>query len=366
MEHVTREQVYHILQNLSNLEISYTDYTRQKIDYREYQTYFDYFNNYVIRNHNLVRFYFAVPLSREAKLPRLVTEIGAVPESLSFLPGHDITMAKLFNFPDNIRHRCEYYSLIYIMEGGGKLMLDEQSFDLAEGDFYLIPDRVYYAITTRPESICICLNIRSSYLSAEYKNVFQDDARLNEFFVESLQPESQMSYLAMHTDNSQAVRNRVLDIFAEYINQYKFSDSAMKNDLALLMISILRDPATVIDSSVAVSYMEQQFQLVCEYLKLHYQTANLTDISEQLHFSKQYICKIVKSASGKTFQTLLMERRLEMVKEYLQETQLSLETISELCGFSTAAHLSRSFKNAVGMPPSAYREAVRSGKVSDR
>ena len=356
MEHVTREQVYHILQNLSNLEISYTDYTRTHINYEEYQTYFDYFNNYVIRSHNLMRFYFATPLTRDMKLPKTVTEVGAVPEGMSFLPGHDITAAKNFNFPGAIRHRCEYDTLIYIMEGSGSLTLDEQQFTLKEGDFYFIPAMVYYTISTNPESICICLNIRRSYLSAEYKNVFLDDARLNAFFVESLQPDSQMRYLAIHTDNSQTIRNRALDIFAEYINQYPFSDTAMKNYLALLMTSILRNPATEIESSVAVSYTEQQYQLICEYLKQNTQTASLTDISERLHYSKQYVCKIVKSISGKTFQTLLMERRLEMVRQYLEETSLPLETVSELCGFSTAAHLSRCFKNAFGVPPSTYRQ----------
>ena len=163
----------------------------------------------------------------------------------------------------------------------------------------------------------------------------------------------------MHTDNSQIIRNRVLDIFAEYINQYKFCNSAMKNYLALLVTSILRNPATEIDSSAAIGYLEQQYQQICEYIKQNYQAASLADIADQLHFSKQYVCKIVKSASGKTFQTLLMERRLEMVKEYLRETSLPIETIAELCGLSTAAHLSRCFKNAFSLPPSAYRENNR-------
>ena len=56
MEIKNRDQIYHILQNLSNLEISYVDYSRQEINYNEYHTYFDYFNNYVIQNHNLTRF----------------------------------------------------------------------------------------------------------------------------------------------------------------------------------------------------------------------------------------------------------------------------------------------------------------------
>ena len=109
-----------------------------------------------------------------------------------------------------------------------------------------------------------------------------------------------------------------------------------------------RNPNTAIDSSVAISHLEQQYRQLQDYLKRNYQTASLDEIANQLHFSKQYICKIVKSASRKTFQTLLMEIRLQMVADYLRETALPMESIAELCGFSTAAHLSRSFKTPTG------------------
>lgn len=357
MEQVTRDQLYHILQNLSNLEISYTEYTKKHIDYSKYQTYFDYFNNYVIKSHNLGRFYFPTPLTRDLKIPKAITEYDIISESTNLMPGTDISLAKLFNFPDAIRHRCEYYSLFYIMQGSGILRFDDREFSLQAGDFYFIPCEVYYAITTVPESLCICINIRRSYLNAEYRTLFQDDPRLCDFLTESLDPASQMEYLAFHTDNSETIQNRMLDIFVEYINHDKYSNSAMKSHLALLITSLLRDPKTNIVSSKPIDYSLEQYQDILEYIKQNYQFTNLTDVAEHFHFSKQYICKIIKNASGQTFQTLLMAQRLSMVKKYLRDTSLPIETIAELCGFSTAAHLSRTFKNAYGMTPSAYRKA---------
>ena len=46
MEHLDSEQVYRILQNLSNLEISYLEYSNMPKNFVEYKTYIDYFNNY--------------------------------------------------------------------------------------------------------------------------------------------------------------------------------------------------------------------------------------------------------------------------------------------------------------------------------
>ena len=355
MKYISREQIYHILQNLSNLEISYTEYTKEQINYDKYQTYFDYFNNYFIHNHNLARFYFPLPLTKDTQIYEKITEYAIIPENTNLMPDFDITMAKLFNFPDAIRHKCEYYTLIYIMSGSGVLCLDNHDFTLKEGDFYFIPCKIYHSITTQPESICICANIRRSYLHSNYKTFFQDDSRLNDFFKECLNADSNLEYFVIHTSNSEPIQNHMLDIFAEYINHDKYSNSAMKNYFSLLFANILRDPDTIIDSSIPVTYSLEQYQQIVEYIKQNYQFTNLTDVADHFHFSKQYICKIIKKASGTTFQKLLTEQRLEIVKKYLQDTSLPIETIAELCGFSTSAHLSRTFKNTFHITPSAYR-----------
>ena len=92
MEYLKNEQVYHILQNLSNLEIAYTEYSKTSPDFRKYDTYLDYFNNYVIRSHNLGRFYFPVTLTKEMKLPTYITDLPVIPESLNFPAGYDISI----------------------------------------------------------------------------------------------------------------------------------------------------------------------------------------------------------------------------------------------------------------------------------
>lgn len=357
MDITTIEQVYHILQNLSNLEISYLEYSNSPKDFVEYKTYLEFFNNYIIRSHDLYRFYFPLSITTYPSLPRYVSDLGTVTDHLNIAPGYSFSIVKQFNFPNGLRHKCNYYTLIYLMDGQGSLVLDEQSFRLQEGDFYLIPPEVYYALTIEPESICICFNMRKSFVSAEYRNIFQEDPRLTSFITQSLEPDNTMTYLSIHTDNEQTVRNLALVIFIEYINQKKFSNNAMKNYLSLIFTSVLRSDSVEIRSSVPISPSEQQYLEIIDYLKQNYQTATLTDVARQIHFSKQYICKIVKAASGQTFNTLLMNIRLEMVCQYLTESKLSLEDIAELCGFSATSHLSKVFKNRYGETPSSYRKS---------
>ena len=66
----------------------------------------------------------------------------------------------------------------------------------------------------------------------------------------------------------------------------------------------------------------------------------------------------MKKKTGDTFNTLLIRTKLNMVAQYLVDTDLNLEEISWLCGFSAASHMSRAFKNEFGVTPSAYRNRV--------
>lgn len=356
METLDIQQTRNILQNLTNLEISYMEYSKSPKDFVKYQNFLEYFNNYIIKSKNLFRFYFPAALSPETLPSQKISDIGVISEAINIVPGYDFSAVKQFNFPNALRHKCNYYTLVYLYEGSGQLILDENTFQMQAGDFYLVPPGVYYAIQPTLDSLCICMNLRQSFVAAEYKNVFHENPLITSFITNSLATEHNMTYLAIHTGENEMVPTLVLAIFTEYINQDKYSNATMKNMLSLMFALILRNDKTTMDASIKATRLDQQYQQIIQYLKQNYQTADLSSLSEHIHFSKQYICKIVKEKTGDTFNTLLMNIRLEMVEQYLLESDLTLENIAYLCGFTAPSHLSKVFKNHYGMSPSSYRK----------
>ena len=351
-------QIINILQNLTNLEISYLEYSRTPKDFSKYRPYLEYFNNYILRSRELFRFYFPMPMPADLSSDS-ITELDEVGE-INIVPGYDFAVSKQFNFPNAPRHKCSYYTLVCVLKEGAELTLDKTDFRLKRGDFYLIPTGVYYAIQPDPDSICVCFNMRKSFIASQYREIFLDDPLIVNFITQSLAPEHSMTYLALHTDGNEAIFRILLTIFAEYINQDRYSNTAMKSYLTLMFTTMLRDENTTIDASVQTTRQERQYRQIVSCLKQYYQTADLSFVSDHLHFSKQYICRIVKEASGETFNTLLMKIRLEMVEQYLMDSDLTLETISCLCGFAAPSHLSKVFKKHFGISPSEYRNLPHS------
>ena len=346
-------------ENLNNLEISFMEYSKSQKNFLKYDTYLEFFDNYIIKSQNLSRFYFPAPMDGNITMPKYITELEEITDYLNILSGCDFTVAKQFNFPNSLRHKCNYYAVIYLMEGKATLEFDTELFHLRAGDFYIIPPEVYYAVSVDREGLCLFLNLRRSFVVSEYTNIFQGDTTLTTFISKTLDSEDYTPYLAIHTSNDNNIRKLFLVLFAEYINQDKYCNTVMKNYLSLLFATILRDQSVNIESSVKVSRSDINYQEILDYLSQNYQKADLASTANTIHFSKQYVCRIVKEKTGETFNSLLMNIRLDKAAQYLNETDLTLENIGYLCGFTAASHFSKLFKEHFGCTPSAYRKNAK-------
>ncbi len=355
MKQIDNTQIYNILANLNSLESSYLEFSRFPMDFTKGKTFLDFFNHSLIQKNDLFRFYFPSITG----FPATISISNELSDQILISPEYDFAIYKVFNFPCALRHKCNYFTGIYMLNGSGTLILDTGTFSLNTGDFVLLPPQIYYYLQTPSDSLCVYYNFRRSFIASEYQKLFLDHPILTRFITHALSSGYTMPYLILHSADDEATRTLVLDMFTEYINQTKYSNAAMTGYLLLFFITILRNPKTTIETPSEISRKGQQYDQIRTYLQKYYPTATLSSAAEYMHFSKQYICKIVKEETGNTFHNLLTDIRLKMVVQYLSETELSLEKIAELCGFAAVAHLSRVFKEHYGLSPSVYRKNLK-------
>ena len=72
-----------------------------------------------------------------------------------------------------------------------------------------------------------------------------------------------------------------------------------------------------------------------------------------------YFNRVFRETYGIPPMQMLRDLRLSRVKRHLEDTDETLETIAERCGFEDAAYLSRVFHKQIGMPPGQYRTRTR-------
>lgn len=84
----------------------------------------------------------------------------------------------------------------------------------------------------------------------------------------------------------------------------------------------------------------------------------LKEVSQALHVSTFYFCKMFKKATGLTFTNYLGRVRIERAKKMLLDHNRRISEIAYDVGFGSLTHFNRVFRRIVGQSPSDYREHV--------
>jgi AraC-like DNA-binding protein len=94
---------------------------------------------------------------------------------------------------------------------------------------------------------------------------------------------------------------------------------------------------------------------------------NLTDpeltierIAERMQCTKRYLHKVF-NGQRETLNQYIWSRRLELCRARLLQPELARQSITQIafdCGFSNAAHFSRSFRARFGECPRVYRRTM--------
>lgn len=79
-------------------------------------------------------------------------------------------------------------------------------------------------------------------------------------------------------------------------------------------------------------------------------------LESELNASYKTLSRIFTEAEGRTIENYFISLRIERAKELLHYGRMTLEEIAFATGFSSAAHLSRQFKQLTGITPGNFRK----------
>lgn len=99
-------------------------------------------------------------------------------------------------------------------------------------------------------------------------------------------------------------------------------------------------------------------QQAVEYINRHISSGiSIDEICSAVHISKYYFCRKFKETTGYTVMQYILKTRLIMARDLLKNTCHSVESVCEICGFSSPAYFCRVFKEDTGQTPLQYRKS---------
>ncbi len=107
--------------------------------------------------------------------------------------------------------------------------------------------------------------------------------------------------------------------------------------------------------------LEQLEALLSTYFREHLATQGIpgiTYISDALHLSPNYLSRLLHTLTGRSTKDFLNEKLLQLAKERLSLTHLSIAEIAYELGFGHAQSFSKFFKDKAGLSPTAFKQSL--------
>lgn len=283
-------------------------------------------------------------------------------------PAQFISCGNLIN-PDgflHIRRTLDCFVLIIVQKGCLYLRQDEKNYEIKENQFVLlIPHQTHYGY--KPSS---------GYLS--YYWVHFQLSRPNRITENSLCLDQSFSGSPNTPFSPYAGKITAKDelyFFPEYGSLP--SDKRSTLLLAQLLDTFKRGKyAAVIHCYYALNTFLLEFseEMIAEYskhnaaadtleniiewIRRHY-AENLTtsSVAEKFNYNPDYLSALFKKHTGHPLLLYINLLRLNVSKDMLVQTTLSIKDISEKCGFKDEKYYFRIFKKYIGTTPNKYRQS---------
>ncbi len=96
---------------------------------------------------------------------------------------------------------------------------------------------------------------------------------------------------------------------------------------------------------------------ILEYLKLNYGNPNISSdyVAELLGLSSQYFSRLFKEITGQNYSQYLTDLRFSKSKEFLNDSNLTIEEVAKKVGFNSQSYFTSKFKTYFGITPNQYR-----------
>lgn len=110
------------------------------------------------------------------------------------------------------------------------------------------------------------------------------------------------------------------------------------------------------EENIRLSVLKEKIET---YIKENYgKELSVSMLAEWLNYSEAYFSKLFKQCFHVNFTTYLVDFRVNLAKEMIEDSNRSIKEIGRICGYEDPNYFSRIFKKATGFTPTEYRREI--------
>ena len=252
-------------------------------------------------------------------------------------------------------HKQDFFFINFVCQNGYDVMSSKYNnhLHLSEGDIYIGQPYSGYAlrIESEEEVIMVGLHFKKELFFREYLSTLAADTSLFHFFLAPQTNKFSDEYIRLHFSSDAEIWHLIGLMVREY---------AAKTDRMQTMLHALMRPLTLyISRRYAETYLQgsKDASLAARmrlYIETHSEKVTLADLADHFGYHPNYISAYFHKKTGKTFSELLLEKRMEKARLLLENTDLTIEVIADMLGYSNASNFYKAFHSYFHTSPRNY------------
>lgn len=230
----------------------------------------------------------------------------------------------------------DYYIIHYCVHGEGQLTLNNSTYNVSNGDLFLIPPDTSNRYFPKPENPW-------SYFWIGINGTLAKELL------------SDCNITKTHCLNHVGINDELIQCYCEiisYISKSKILDAHSSLFHWLQLLSDLAQKA-----HAASHCSDNYFNDIIQYINENYmRDISIQKLADSFHIDRTYVYKLFKKYTNTNPQQYLIEYRLEKACTLLRRSNLSIAEVGEGSGFHTQAQFSKLFSKKYNISPSQYRK----------
>jgi len=258
----------------------------------------------------------------------------------------------------HLSHTHDFIEVVYICEGSGNQIINENSYTVDRGDLLFINFNDVHSYSTDTGMEYINCLISPDFLSDELinsKNALDilTLAIFRDFYDVSGKMCPKLSFHGHEMLDIETIFNNMIIECQQKAPGYMVVLKSYINIMLTKIFRIFKKP----EHNNLTTNLAKVTPEVLQYIKNNYnRKITLEELSKRSFYNAAYFSTIFKECFGKTPLEYINEIRIAEAIQLIKQTDLTIEEISCKVGYNNKKHFYKIFKKATGMTPLIFRK----------
>ena len=261
-------------------------------------------------------------------------------------------------------HMHDFIEMKYQLAGNGTVYIGEETIFLRESDLCLISPYVPHRNEVySDDASMVNIVLPIEYLQVIFPRLMGFPNGFRDYFERLSDAPAQPGEKWLHLPTGRHAETRRLvagavAYFSSDSRRSRTGDLRQENAMEQVLLWMLEMNPVLNGTTAGKTGGDQLIKRIMEFLSLHLEDANLTDVAGALHYSATYISRVVRRQTGYTFQMLLLIMRMEAAARLMRQTNLSVDQIAASVGLTGKTYFYEKFRAFYGVNPGEYRRRI--------